>query len=62
MESLVPEGSQQGLRGVVCRVFAGLSEKEILENVKDGQVTEILRFRRREGGWGPTGPINIHGQ
>lgn len=49
VESLVPKGSQQGLRGVVYGVFAGLSEKEILENVKGGQVTEVLRFRRREG-------------
>ena len=49
MESLVPKGSQQGLRGVVYGVFAGLSEKEILDDVKGGQVTEVLRFRRREG-------------
>ena len=49
VESLVPKGSQQELRGVVYGVFAGLSEKEILENVKGGQVTEVLRFGRREG-------------
>ena len=49
VESLVPKGSQQGVRGVVYGVFAGLSEKEILENVKGGRVSEVLRFRRREG-------------
>ena len=30
-------------------VFADLSEKEILENVKGGQVTEVLRFGHRDG-------------
>ena len=49
VESLVPKGSQQGVRGVVYGVFAGLSEKEILENVKGSRVSEVLRFRRREG-------------
>ena len=49
VESLVPKGSQQGLRGVVYGVFAGLLQKEILENVKGGQVTEVLRFGPRTG-------------
>ena len=30
MEALIPRGRQQGTKGVVYGVFAGLSEKEIL--------------------------------
>ncbi|ROK87097.1 hypothetical protein DPX16_10237 [Anabarilius grahami] len=49
VESLVPRGSKQGVKGVVYGVFAGLSEKEILENVKGAQVTDVMRFKRRDG-------------
>ncbi|KAL0148635.1 hypothetical protein M9458_056075, partial [Cirrhinus mrigala] len=36
-----------------CGVFAGLSEKEILENVKGVQVTEVVRFKQRDGAGDP---------
>lgn len=49
VESLVPRGSKQGVKGVIYGVFAGLSEKEIFENVKGAQVTDVMRFKRRDG-------------
>lgn len=39
VESLVPRGSKQGM---VYGVFVGLSEKEILENVKGAQVCDEI--------------------
>lgn len=53
VESLVPRGSKQGVKGVVYGVFAGLSEKEILENVKGAQVTDVMRYKRRDGAGDP---------
>jgi len=53
VESLVPRGSNQGVKGVVYGMFAGLSEKEILENVKGAQVTDVAKFRRRDGAGDP---------
>lgn len=53
VETLVPRGSNQGVKGVVYGMFAGLSEKEILENVKGAQVTDVVRFKRRDGAGDP---------
>lgn len=53
VENMIPRGSQQGIKGVVYGVFAGLSEKEMLENIKGGQVTDVVRFKRRDGAGDP---------
>lgn len=48
VERFVPRETQ-GLKGVIYGVYVGLSEKEILDNIKGGRVTEVLRFKRKEG-------------
>ena len=47
---LVRQG--RGLKGVINGVYAGLTDKEIMENVRGGQVTGVVRFRPKEGGGG----------
>lgn len=42
----------QGIKGVVYGVFAGLSEKEIVDNITGGQVIDAVRFKSREGAGG----------
>ena len=37
----------RGLKGVIYGVYAGLTDKEIMENVRGGQV---VQFRPKEGG------------
>lgn len=54
VETLVPRGSKQGVKGLVYGMFAGLSEKEILENVKGAQVTDVVKFKRRDGAGDPS--------
>lgn len=49
--NLTPK-EKQGVKGVVYGMFAGLSEKEILDNIRGGQVTDVRRFKSREGAGG----------
>ena len=37
------------IQGTVTGLFAGLSEKDILEHIEGGEVVEVRRFRSREG-------------
>lgn len=49
VECIIPRG-KQGLKGVVYGVYSGLTEKEILDNVKPrGLVTDVRRFKPRVG-------------
>ena len=41
-----------GSKGVIYGLYAGLAEKEILENIEGGEVTDVKRFRSKEGARG----------
>ncbi|XP_049453841.1 uncharacterized protein LOC125901889 [Epinephelus fuscoguttatus] len=51
MINITPKDSQE-IKGVVYGMFAGLSEKEILDNIRGGQVAAVRRFKSREGAKG----------
>lgn len=37
-------------KGVIYGVYADMSEREFKENIKGGNVTDVKRFKAREGG------------
>lgn len=48
VERMVPN-DKRGPKGVIYGVYGGLSEQEILDNIKGGTVVEVVRFKvRRE--------------
>lgn len=48
VERVVPN-EKKGPKGVIYGVYSGLSEQEILDNIKGGSVVGVMRFKRKEG-------------
>ena len=51
----------RGLTGVIYEVDAGLTDKEVMENVRSRQVTGLVRFRPKEGGGGDSPVLRFFG-
>lgn len=49
VECITPK-ERKGVKGVVYGIWSGMTEKEILDNIKGGQVIEAKRLKSREGG------------
>lgn len=47
VERMIPNESK-GPKGVIYGVYSGLSEREILDNIKGGSVVGAMRFKRKE--------------